>query len=364
MRIADKMNFDQVKSNLAKNRSEMADLQNQAATQKRVVKPSDDPLAATRVLQTRTEISGGQQFLKSVSQAKAFLEYSDQSLSELNEVIIRAKELALAQANDASTNHTSRQATASEIDQLFSQAVQVGNRKLGDRFLFGGYKTTRPPFNAEGKYFGDNGEIKISVQKEGSVAMNMPGSRIFLGRDVKAPANAGPDPDRFSSDPALAQARGPASMPATGRSLDGSSEAIPLTSGDRAGDAESGAETLGISSSWASGGVDIFDVLRDLTTGLRANDKESIQESLDLLDEALAQVVLARAQLGSRVSTLNAATDTLQKGQVDAKTMQSTLEDADSFELVSDLNKTESTLKASLATSGKLIQPSLLDFLR
>jgi len=346
MRIADKMNFEQVKSNLAKNRSEMADLQNQAATQKRVVKPSDDPLAATRVLQTRTEISGGQQFLKSVSQAKAFLEYSDQSLSELNEVIIRAKELAMAQANDASTNHTSRLATASEIDQLFSQAVQVGNRKLGDRFLFGGYKTTKPPFNAEGKYFGDNGEIKISVQKEGSVAMNMPGSRIFLGRDVKAPASAGPDPG-FISPPD--QVRGPASIPGTGRSLGGTDE---------------DAQILGISSSWTSGGVNVFDVLRDLSTGLRANDKESTQESLDRLDEALAQVVLARAQLGSRVSTLNAATDTLQKGHVDAKTMQSALEDADSFELVSDLNKTESTLKASLATSGKLIQPSLLDFLR
>jgi flagellar hook-associated protein 3 FlgL len=355
------MNFEQVKSNLAKNRSEIADLQNQAATQKRVVKPSDDPLAATRVLQTRTEISGGQQFLKSVSQAKAFLEYSDQSLSELNEVIIRAKELALAQSNDASTNHTSRQATASEIEQLFSQAVQVGNRKLGDRFLFGGYKTTKPPFNAEGKYFGDDGEIKISVQKEGSVAMNMPGSRIFLGRDEKAPATAGPDPGSISTSVPV---RGPASMPGAGRPLGEAIETTPLTAGDRGSGSEEKAETLGISSSWASGGVNVFNVLRDLSTGLRANDKEAVQESLDHLDEALAQVVLARAQLGSRVSTLNAATDSLQKGQVDAKTMQSTLEDADSFALVSDLNKTESTLKASLATSGKLIQPSLLDFLR
>src|SRR3989338_6229485 len=102
MRIADKMNFDQVKSNLAKNRSEISDLQNQAASQKRIIKPSDDPLAATRVLQARTEISSGQQFLKSVNQAKTFLEYSDQSLSELSEVLNRAKELALSQSNDAS----------------------------------------------------------------------------------------------------------------------------------------------------------------------------------------------------------------------------------------------------------------------
>lgn len=369
MRIADKMNFEQVKSNLAKNRSEMSDLQNQAATQKRVTKPSDDPLAVTRVLQARSEISGSQQFLKSVAQAKAFLEYSDQSISELSEILSRAKELALSQSNDASANSVSRQSTASEIDQLFSQAVQVGNRKLGDRFLFGGFKTTHAPFNADGQYFGDDGEIRISIQKEGSVAMNMPGSRIFLGREVKAPASAGPEPGPiFSPVQNQGEARGPASIPATGRSLRAGSEAASLGAGGSAesssDDQSSGAETLGISSAWASGGVNIFNILRNLGTGLRANDKDSVQGSLDRLDEALAQVVLARAQLGSRVTSLNSATDTLQKGQVDAKSMQSTLEDADSFELVSDINKSESTLKASLATSGKLIQPSLLDFLR
>jgi flagellar hook-associated protein 3 FlgL len=67
VRIADKMNYEQVNANLGKNRSEMSELQNQAATQKRVTKPSDDPLAATRVLQTRTEIASGKQFLKSIA---------------------------------------------------------------------------------------------------------------------------------------------------------------------------------------------------------------------------------------------------------------------------------------------------------
>lgn len=370
MRIADKMSYDQVKNNLAKNRSELSDLQNQSATMKRVNKPSDDPLAATRVLQAKTEVSGSQQYLKSVTQAKTFLEYSDQSLSELTEVLTRAKELALAQANDASTNPNSRMATASEVDQLFSQSVQIGNRKFADRFLFGGFKTTRAPFDANGKYYGDSGEIKISVQKEGSVAMNIPGNRVFLGRDIKAPATAGPDSPQIFNGRDLStdddkndvkseattdavHLRDPSSIPATGNAL-----------GKTETQRDEKMEATGLSGSWSSSGVNLFGVLRDLSTGLRAGDKQSIQESLDRLDEGLAQVVLSRAQLGSRVSTLNAASESLQKGQVDAKTMQSGLEDADTFELVSDLNKTESTLKASLSTSGKLIQPSLLDFLR
>lgn len=352
------MNYDQVKSNLTKNRSDMAELQNQAATQKRVTKPSDDPLAATRVLSARTEISGGQQFLKSVSQAKTFLEYSDQSLGELSELLMRAKELALAQSNDASASSSTRAVTAAEIEQLHAQAVQVGNRKLADRFLFGGFKTTQAPFDPSGNYRGDDGEIKIAINKEAHVAMNIPGSSVFLGQNLKnhAAFAAGVESESSPDDPSqeidAAQTRsgmmrGPASETAV-----------------RAVEREEGQAAAGsVSSSWKSG-VNVFKVLEELETGLRANDKEAIQESIDRIDSALAQVILSRSQVGARVATLNSGMDSLQKGQVDAKALVSNLEDVDNFELVTDLNKTESTLKASLATSGKLIQPSLLDFLR
>ena len=75
MRISDNMTFDQVKDNIGKNRSDMADLQNKAATQKRVTKPSDDPVAASRVLATRIDLKGQSQYLKNINYAKSFLEY-------------------------------------------------------------------------------------------------------------------------------------------------------------------------------------------------------------------------------------------------------------------------------------------------
>lgn len=373
MRIADKMNFDQVKNNLAKNRSDMAELQNQAATQKKVNKPSDDPVAAVKVLGARTEISGGAQYLRSINAARAFLELTDQSLGELTEVLMRAKELAISQANDASANERSREVTATEVEQLHSQAAQVANRKLGDRFIFGGFHTTQAPFDLDGGYRGDDGEIKIMIDKEATVAMNVPGSRVFLGKQIKAPADAGPhlrldsegseEPRSPISKPAettreknwdAAMTRGPAS---TANNLDNQNE-------NQINDAESTPVANNLSDTWKSGGVNVFHLLKDLEIALRTNDKGGIQESIDTLDEAMAQVVLARSVVGARVMTLASSTDSLQKSQVDTKTLASSLEDADTFELVSDLNKTENTLKASLATSSKLIQPSLLDFLR
>lgn len=368
MRIADKMNFDQVNSSLGKNRSDMAELQNQAATQKRLTKPSDDPLAATRVLQTRTEIEAGKQFLKSVSQAKNFLEYSDQSLGELSEILMRAKELAISQSNDASASESTRQVAASEIEQLFAQAVQVGNRKQGDRFLFGGFRTTRPPFDANGNYRGDSGEMKITINKEAQVAMNMPGDRIFLGKSVQTPtstlppSSGGPGPEP-KLDPQPTHGNDPEVRPVPVRAP-ASRFATQPDEANVQGKNAPGEEPNNLADTWRTNGTNVFKVLTDLEIGLRANDKATVQESLDRIDEALAQVVIARSTLGARAQTLNSAMESLQKGQVDAKTLASNLEDVDTFELVSDINKTESTLKASLQTSGKLIQPSLLDFLR
>jgi flagellar hook-associated protein 3 FlgL len=362
VRISDKMGFDQVNTNVGKNRTEMAELQNQAATQKRVTKPSDDPLAATRILQTRTEIGAGKQFIKSVAIAKNFLEYSDQSLGELTDILVRAKELAINQSSDASASEQTRNVAGTEIRQLFNQAVQVGNRKQGDRFLFGGFKTTKPPFDPNGNYHGDSGEMKIVVNKEAKVAMNMPGDKIFLGRSTQAPHTSGPlDPIREEIDSATAKeedslARGPASIavrtlgPLVRQTIDNTLRANELPAGPVP--------------ELDKKGVSVFKVLNDLEIGLKSNDKQSVQDTLERIDDAISQVVTSRAELGSRASTLQNATDSLTKGQIDAKTLASNLEDVDTFELVSDINKTESTLKATLATSGKLIQPSLLDFIK
>ncbi len=369
MRIADKMNYEQVTSNLGRNRTEMSELQNQAALQKKVTKPSDDPLGAARVLNMRTEIGGNTQFLKSISNAKAFLEYSEESLGELSEVLVRAKELAINQANDASSGPKSRELVASEVAQLHSQSVQIGNRKLGDRFLFGGFRTTHAPFDPEGKYHGDNGLMEIIIDKEAKLAMNIPGNLVFLGRAMKAPADAGPDSSQNLISPAETHLKTKPiheykAMPAQDYEL----PAMRAPAQEKKVSAESTQEVnrkaKELEEKLSERGINIFNVLKSFETALRTNDKPTIQESIDKLDTALEQVVLSRAELGSRVGTLNAATDSISKGTIDAKTMASNIEDADTFQLVSDINKSESALKATLATSGKLVQPSLLDFLR
>lgn len=360
MRIADKMQYAQVQNNLNHNRSQMSDLQNQAATQKRINKPSDDPLSSARVLGARTEERGNAQFIKNINQAKSFLEFSEQSLGELNEILVRAKELALSQSSDGASNEESRRVVASEVEQIYNQTVQIGNRKLGERYIFGGFKTQTAPFTRYGDYMGDDGDMKIQTQKDAFIAMNLPGNKVFQGQGLSGDGVARPNAPTPTSVEALKiqqdeeavlkqqqqiieenflQTRGPASVLNPGKV----SNNDPVTN---------------------NYGINIFSVLKGLENSLRTNDKVGVQSSLDELDQAINQVILGRSELGSRVMALNNNVDSIQKAILDNKILASQLEDADVYQVVSEMNKTDSALKATLETSGKLIQQSLMDFIR
>lgn len=373
MRIADKMQFEQVKANVGKNRTQMSELQNQAATQKRVTKPSDDPLAASRVLTNRIDLQGAKQFSKNLTYAKSFLEYTDQSLGDVSEILMRAKELALSQSNDASGNEESRRVVATEIEQLYNQIVNIGNRKMGDRFIFGGFKTQTAPFTEAGEYQGDGGEMNIHIDKSAFIAMNVPGGRVFLGDGVDRGGMVRPTPPQAKTieEWEASQAENnphPHANPNSQQAEPYRRSKSEMDSVENRGPASVGGQRLHMPESdpddQLSQGVNLFNTLKNLEISLRTNQKSGVQDSLNELDDALSQVVLTRSQVGSRGMALDNYMSTLEKSKVDNKVAISSLEDADIFSTVSDINKTESTLQATLQTSGKLIDKSLLDFLR
>lgn len=356
MRVSDKMNYNQVTGGLQRNRADLAELQQQAATQKKLTKPSDDPVAATKVLSARSEESSNSQFIKNINVARSFLEYTDVSLNEIAEVLMRMKELSIQQASDAGASDDTRRVVAEEVAQSHAQLVQIGNRKLGDRYVFGGFRTTQAPFDMEGNYRGDSGDIRVQINKDAFVAMNLPGDRLFLGesRDPSAESSAVKGvPKNLDELQDLQKQRLSESQPETSLQMRGPASTSLRQSTGFKSEVDEGTRSL-----------NILQSLKAFEIALRVNDKQSIQDSIDSLDFALAQVVQSRAQVGSRLQAVNMTQDSLQKAVIDNKMAASLAEDADLFQLASDISKADATLKATLETSGKVIQPSLLDFLR
>ena len=372
MRVSNNMNYEQVKGNIGKNRTEMADLQNQASSMKRITKPSDDPVGAARTLGLRTDTANTEQFMKNLDMARNFMNYTESALGDLSEVLMRAKELAIGQSSDASSSAQTRLATATEIDQLFSDTVNISNRKLGERFIFGGFKTTHSPFDHGGGFRGDKGHIKVEVSKGVFTTINLPGDKVFLGRN--SPMAEVPDERKGATTPNYppaphsqedVQVRGPASEepanPSRGpASIDEHGNDVATKRKFEQLNADEKVEPI----VEGKDGENIFNVMHALSDSLRANDTLAVQDTLERLDNALEQVILLRAQVGSRVSSLDNTHESLGKNKIDDSTLLSSIEDADGFEVFTDITKNENALKATLQTSGKLIQPSLLDFLR
>lgn len=363
MRVTDKMTINQVNSNVMKNRYEMAELQNQSATQKRINKPSDDPLGLSRVMESKTDEGQQKQFIKSLQYAKGFLDYTDQSLGELTEILTRVKELAVGQAGDASANDETRKVAATEIEQLLNQSVQIGNRKLGERYIFGGYKTMNAPFDRSGNYEGDSGEINIQVNKDSFITMNIPGNRTFLGQGISEEGIAEENKDIPRTADDLVQKNLEQKRKLEIESEQPEQKPFRVYSGEGRGLA-SVPEFDESTGEVKRSGVNLFDTLKTLSVALKTNSKEEIQNTLDVLDKAANQVIITRSQVGARVMALNNTLESLQKSVMDSRIKASQIEDADVFQLVSDINRSDAALKATLESSGRLIQPSLLDFLK
>ncbi len=110
--------------------------------------------------------------------------------------------------------------------------------------------------------------------------------------------------------------------------------------------------------------VNIFGVLRELKTGLETNDSAAISDQLEPLDDALDQILKARADAGAKLNRLETTENHWADFKLNIEQMLSDTEDADMIKTVTDLASQETAYQASLAASARVIQPSLLDFLR
>jgi flagellar hook-associated protein 3 FlgL len=340
MRVTENTTYGVVRGSIQRSRERMENLQTQSATLKKLNTPSDDPIGAAKVLEIRTDKVNNDQFQTNAKMAETFLNNSDQALGELTEVINRAKEIAINQSSGASSNEDTRQGVSEEVTQLFQQAVSTANRRIGDRFLFGGFKTQKAPIDADGRYVGDDGQMMVEVGKDVFISMNVPGIEAFNSNPKRAPD--APNKGEDGSTPAN---RSPAGE-AYARS------ATELTQGTAISDA-AGPEN-----------VNIFDEIQNLRIGLLTGDLDGIRNTLERLDTMHAKLTATRAKIGSRLQGLQNTSQAMERHNVVNAQLSSNLEDADMAQVVSDLAKEETVFRSALSSAHKLIQPTLLDFLK
>ncbi|MGZ4505291.1 MAG: flagellar hook-associated protein FlgL [Nocardioidaceae bacterium] len=109
-------------------------------------------------------------------------------------------------------------------------------------------------------------------------------------------------------------------------------------------------------------GDDLFTVLGDATQALTSGGNPS--SMLSRLDAVFTQMKTGLADIGARENRIDQATDRLSSSAIDNTSALSNIENVDIASAITDLQMQQVAYQASLGATARVIQPSLLDFLR
>lgn len=180
MRVTQNTTANLVLNNLQIIRQRTEELEQQASTGVKVSAPGDDPVTAQQVLHLKALIAAGDQYARNISNGNAWLSMSESAMSELGNVISRAKEIGVEMSN-GTNNADSQAAAAKELTQLRDEVIQLGNTQLNGKYIFGGFKNDTPPFDTAGNYVGTNDAISVEIDRGTSVQINYSGGQLIRG---------------------------------------------------------------------------------------------------------------------------------------------------------------------------------------
>ncbi len=185
-------------------------VQKTAVSGRKLHRLSDDPAGAIRVFRNRTKLENVAQFKKSVDFADGFLSKSEDSLRSLNDILIRSRELAV-QLSNSTYSADDRIAASEEVRQLLGQVSSIGNSTYGDKFIFGGFRTSSPPISPDGTYCGDDGQIVVQFDENTFRAVNS------SGQSMRRPPSGSRSNPRWTGDSNWVAAKTKSSPPDASR---------------------------------------------------------------------------------------------------------------------------------------------------
>jgi flagellar hook-associated protein 3 FlgL len=115
-------------------------------------------------------------------------------------------------------------------------------------------------------------------------------------------------------------------------------------------------------------GLDIFNPvfqgLMSLRDGLNSGNRSEIEEGYSKVKDAFENLLMERAALGARLNQLELTSERMAAAEFNLIRLQTEVEDVDMYEAVMKLKNIEVLHQASLNVTARIIQPTLVDYLR
>ncbi len=421
MRITNRYLANNILYGIQNNIGKLARSQEQIATSKRILRPSDDPNVMGQFMAIKATLSYNLQYDRNLDDALSYLNMNDAAMDTIGGVLAQANELITQAANDT-YSPSDRAAIAEQIDKMIDQVLDLANATVGGKYIYGGMENSKPPFTREGDkifYHGDTNGVYREVLAGTHYRIDAPG--ITTGVQVAAVNSAAKELGvlpQVTERPAgrenvgiiqlkydegnnkitvieqtdLSGGETDGLIYEDGCTFDAESNVFKVTVGDLAGltiklpdNIKDGAEysftidnRLGVFGNAdldnsvvydpdaPKEGVDrgIFDALFTLRDRLNNNDTAGLQESIGELQEKTDQLLQHRVQVGARTRHFESIKMQLLDQEVKLTESLDKIEGADMARLSVEVSQQSLTYMASLAIGAQILQTSLLDFLR
>ncbi len=316
MRITNTMMNNNMMYSINNNLLRMSDYMKHLNSGKMVAKPSDNPVAAAKILRFNTDLSELEQYKKNVRDALSNLDVTENSIAELGEVLQRARELAVQAANTGVYSKDELSKIGTEIEQLTEHMITAGNFNLAGKYIFSGYNTDQPLLNKDGTFN----------------------------------ANADMDLDNVT---------------------DATADRLALLVGTRESIIYSthGVNVFGEAADFTIGGANVrypklIGNMKEFAEALQNGDDSGIQKFLGVVDERMKKLLAERADIGARSNRLELIEHRIDDDHMSFTGLLSRAQDTDMAEEIMLFKNAENVYRASLSTGAKVIQPTLVDFLR
>lgn len=141
MRITNKIMQKNNLSNINTNKVYQDKLSTQMSTQKKVNRPSDDPVVAIRALRLRSSVTEiTQYYSKNIPDAESWLSVTEDGLKNLSQIVTDMIKQCTKGANGDLTS-TDREIILEQLQALGDEVYSTGDADYAGRYVFTGYRT-------------------------------------------------------------------------------------------------------------------------------------------------------------------------------------------------------------------------------
>ncbi|MBK4348697.1 flagellar hook-associated protein FlgL [Lacisediminihabitans changchengi] len=165
--------------NLQSSAAQLARLQDQSTTLKKIAVPSDDPSGTADSMRVRAAQSANAQYGRNIDDATGWLDTVDSTLSATTDILRRVRDLTVQGASDGSLSATAKEAIAKELEGLKSDLMAKANTSYLGRTVFAGNSDAGVAVNPNYTFTGTGSTVQRQMDGTSSVRVDSDGAAVF-----------------------------------------------------------------------------------------------------------------------------------------------------------------------------------------